>query len=109
MTPRPNGPLDANSLKDQPSGVLPALALNRHMRRVGAGAVRELRETILGLLREPDETMCAECIATALGQQVGTVLMTMLGLDHRVSSFHGVCSTCHRRARVIKRETHLQG
>jgi hypothetical protein len=109
MTPRPSGPLDANSLKHQSPSVLPALALNRHMRRVGAGAVRELRETILGLLREPDETMCAECIATALGQQVGTVLMSMLGLDGRVSSFQGVCSACHRHARVIRRETHLQG
>ena len=71
--------------------------------------MRELRDTILGLLREPDETMCAECVATALGQQVRVVIMTILGLRHGVTSFRGVCSTCHRYAHVIRRETHLQG
>jgi hypothetical protein len=100
---------DANSLKHQPSRVLPALALNKHPHRVGAGALRKLRDTILGLLREPDETMCVECVATALGQQVGVVIMTILGLRDGVASFQGVCSTCHRHARVIRRETHLQG
>ena len=96
--------VDANLLKDQPLGVLPALASNRHIRRVGTGALRELRETIVGLLRERDQALCAECVATVLGQQVGTVMMTMLGLDDRVASFQGVCSTCHRHARVVRRE-----
>jgi hypothetical protein len=65
--------------------------------------LRELRETIVGLLREPDQTLCAECVATALGQRVGVVMMNMLGLDERFASFHGVCSICHRHARVIRR------
>jgi len=96
--------LDSNSLEQRPSIILPALALNKRTRRPGAGALRELRETIVGLLREPGETMCAECVATALNQRVGVVMMTMLGLDERFASFHGVCSTCHRHARVIRRE-----
>ncbi len=96
--------LDPNSLKHRPSSVWPALASNKHARRAGAGALRELRETIVGLLREPGETLCAECVATALNQRVGVVMMTMLGLDERFASFHGVCSTCHRHVRVIKRE-----
>lgn len=65
--------------------------------------MRQLRETIIGLLREPGEAMCAECIAAALGQQVRVVIMTMLGFDDRVASFHGVCSGCDRRVRVIRR------
>jgi hypothetical protein len=65
--------------------------------------LHELRELIIALLREPDETMCAECVATALGQQVGVVMMTMLGLPDPVASFQGLCSTCHRYARVIRR------
>jgi len=87
MMPNRRGPLDANSLKHQPSRVLPALALNKHTRRTGTGALHEVREIIIALLREPDETMCVECVATALGQQVGVVMMTMLGLPHRVASF----------------------
>ena len=97
------GPLDANSPKHQPSRVLPALALNTHTRRTGTGPLHEVREIIIALLREPDETMCVECVATALDQQVGVVMMTMLGLPDRVASFQGVCSTCHRYARVIRR------
>lgn len=68
--------------------------------------MRELRDTIIGLLRKPDETLCAECVATVLGQQVGVVIMTILGLRREVASFQGVCSTCHRHVRVIRRETH---
>lgn len=104
MTPGPAVRVDANSLKRQSSSVLPALALNKQTRRAGAGALRELRETIIGLLREPEQTMCAECVAMALGKQIGIVMMTMLGLDDRFTSFQGVCSTCHRHARVIRRE-----
>jgi hypothetical protein len=66
--------------------------------------LRELRDTIVGLLTEPHHTLCAECVATALGQRVGVVLMTILGLHDGVASFHGVCSTCHRYTRVIRRE-----
>jgi hypothetical protein len=72
-------------------------------RRTGAGALRELRETIIRLLGEPGETMCVECVAGALGRQVGIVMMTILGFDDRVASFHGVCSSCHGRALVIRR------
>ena len=97
--------LDANSLKRQSSIVLPALASNKHTRRAGAGALRELRDTILGLLRQPDETLCAECVATVLGRPVGGVMMTILGLHERFASFQGVCSTCHRYARVVRRES----
>jgi len=103
MMPNLRGPLDANSLKHRPSRVLPALALNKHTRRTGAGALHEVREIMIELLREPDETMCVECVATALGQQIGVVMMAMLGLPDRVASFQGVCSTCHRYARVIRR------
>jgi hypothetical protein len=103
MMPNRRGPLDANSLKHQPSRVLPALALNKPTRRTGTGALHEVREIIIALLREPDQTMCVECVATALGQQVGVVMMTMLGLPDPVASFQGVCSTCHRYARVIRR------
>lgn len=85
--------------------MLPALASNKHRRRAGAGALRELRDTIIGLLREPGEAMCAECVAAALGQQVRVVMMTMLGFDDRVASFRGMCSSCHRRGRVIRRAT----
>ena len=67
--------------------------------------MHELREIMIALLREPDETMCAECVATALGQQVGVVTMTMLGLPDRIASFQAVCSICHRYARVIRRST----
>jgi hypothetical protein len=48
--------------------------------------------------------LCAECVATVLGRPVGGVLMTMLGLHGRLTSFQGVCSTCHRYARVVGRE-----
>jgi hypothetical protein len=75
----------------------------------GAGALRELRETIIGLLREIDETICAECVATTLGQSAGVVMMTILGLRDGVASVQGVCSACHRNTRVIRRETNLQG
>jgi hypothetical protein len=91
-------------MKHQPSHVSPLLALNKHARRGGAGALRELRETIIGLLGEPDETLCAECVATALGQRVGVVIMSILGLPDRFVSFQGVCSACHRHAPVIRRE-----
>jgi len=96
---------DANSLKHQASHVLSALALNKHPCRAGVDALRELRDTILGLLREPNESLCAECVATALGQQVRVVIMSMLGLRDGVASVQGVCSTCHRHVRVIRRET----
>jgi hypothetical protein len=66
--------------------------------------LHKLRDTIVRLLREPDESVCAECIAAALGQAVGVVMMTILGLRDRVISFEGVCSTCHRYARVIRRD-----
>ena len=67
--------------------------------------MRALRETIVGLLREGDEALCAECVATALGQRVGIVMMMILGgLDERVASSQGVCSACHRHVRVIRRE-----
>jgi hypothetical protein len=101
--------LDANSPEHQPSRSWLALAPDKQPRRPGARTLRELRDTILGLLREPDETVCAECVATALGQQVRVVTMIMLGLRDRVASFQGVCSTCHRHARVIRRATHLPG
>jgi Cyclic nucleotide-binding domain len=103
--PRPSARPDANSLKHQPSRVLSALALNKQPRGAGADALRQLRDTILGLLREPNESLCAECVATALGQQVRVVIMSMLGLRDGVASVQGVCSTCHRHARVIRRET----
>jgi hypothetical protein len=96
--------VDANSLRHQSSSVLPALALNKHTRRAGAGDLHELRDTISGLLRESDETICAECVATALGQPVGVVMMTILGLHDRFTSFQGMCSICHRYARVVGRE-----
>jgi hypothetical protein len=95
---------DANSLKHQSLIVSPALASNKRTRRAGAGALRELRDTIVGLLRQPDETLCAECVATVLGRPVGGVMMTILGLHERFTSFQGVCSTCHRYARVVRRE-----
>jgi len=104
MTPGQVVRFDANLLKRQSSSVLPALALNKHTRRTGAGALRELRDTIIGLLREPNETMCAECVATALGQPVGAIMMTILGPHERFTSFKGVCCTCHRYARVVRRE-----
>lgn len=80
------------------------LASNRQ-RRSEASTVRALRETIIGLLREADVTLCAECVARALDQRVGVVMMSILGLDRRAASFQGVCSSCHRRARVIGRAT----
>lgn len=67
--------------------------------------MRELRDTIIELLGEPAEIMCTECVATALGKSVGVVMMTVIGLHDRFTSFQGVCSTCHRHARVIRRET----
>ena len=67
--------------------------------------MRALRETIIGLLRDADETLCAECVARALDQRVGIVMMSILGLDGQAASFQGVCSSCHRRARVIGRST----
>src|SRR5689334_22139775 len=70
----------------------------------GAEALREVRDTIVGLLREPDQAMCAECVAAALGQHVGVIMMIMLGLPDRLTSYHGRCSTCHRPARVVRRE-----
>jgi hypothetical protein len=91
-------------MKHRPSPVSSLLALNKHTCRAGAGALRELRETIIGLLRERDETMCAECVATALGQRVGVVIMSILGVPDRFVSFQGVCSACHRHAPVIRRE-----
>jgi len=63
--------------------------------------LRELRETMIRLLREPGQALCIECVATALGQQVSVVMMMMLGLHGRVASGEGVCSACHQRARVI--------
>ncbi len=66
--------------------------------------MHKLRDTIVRFLREPDESVCAECVAAALGQTVGVVMMTILGLHDRIISFQGVCSTCHRYARVIKRD-----
>ncbi len=66
--------------------------------------MHKLRDAIVRLLREPDESVCAECVAAALGQAVGVVMMTILGLRDRVISFEGVCSTCHRYARVIRRD-----
>jgi len=104
MTPRPRGLRSANRLKHQPSSVLRGLALNRHVRPDEGRVLRELRETIVGLLREPDQTICAECVATALGRQVGVVMMSILGLRGRVASFEGVCSTCHQPARVLRYE-----
>jgi hypothetical protein len=83
--------------------VLLALASRKHARGAGAGQLRELRDTIIGLLGEPGGAMCAECIAAALGQQVRVVIMTMLGFDDRGASLHGVCSSCHRQVRVIRR------
>lgn len=68
--------------------------------------MRELRDTLIGLLRGPGQTMCAECVAAALGQRVGVIMMTILGLPDRLTSCQGVCSTCHRPARVIRREAH---
>ena len=64
----------------------------------------KLRDTIVRFLREPDESVCAECVAAALGQAVGVVMMTILGLHDRIISFQGVCPTCHRYARVIRRD-----
>ena len=104
MMPRQVVHLDANSLKRQSSIVLPALASNKHTRRAGGGALRELRDIIDELLRQPDEMLCAECVATVLGRPVGGVMMTILGLHERFTSFQGVCSTCHRYARVVRRE-----
>ncbi len=95
---------DAKSLKHLPQFRLAALASIRHMRPVGAEGLQKLRDTIVRLLREPDESVCAECVAAALGQAVGAVMMTILGLRDRVISFEGVCSTCHRYARVIRRD-----
>jgi len=94
----------ANVLKHQPSRVRLALASNKHARCPGAGALREVRDTIVGLLREPDQAMCAECVAAALGQHVGVIMMIILGLPDRLISYHGMCSTCHRPARVVRRE-----
>jgi hypothetical protein len=95
---------DAKSLKHLPQVRLAALASIRHMRPVGAGGLQKLRDTIVRLLSEPDESVCAECVAAALGQAVGVVMMTILGLHDRVISFEGVCSICHRYARVIRRD-----
>jgi len=94
----------AKSLKHRPLVRVAALASIRHMRPVGAGDLHKLRDTIVRLLREPDESVCAECVAAALGQAVGAVMMTILGLHDRIISFEGVCSTCHRYARVIRRD-----
>lgn len=66
--------------------------------------MRELRDTIIGLLRQPEKTLCAECVATALGRPVGGVMMTILGLHEQVALFQGMCSICHRYARVVKRD-----
>ena len=65
--------------------------------------MRELRETIVTLIGRPGDVLCAECVATALGQSVGSVMMAILGLAGQVTSSHGVCSRCHRRALVIGR------
>jgi hypothetical protein len=83
--------LDVNSLKYLPFGLSPALALNRNIRCAGAGALGELRETIIGLLRERDQTMCAECVATALGQPVGVVMMTSVLKPSGAPSGWGQC------------------
>ena len=53
---------------DNPAVRLAALASIRHMRPIGAGGLQKLRDTIVRLLREPDESVCAECVAAALGQ-----------------------------------------
>ena len=95
---------DAKSLKHLPLVRAAALASIRHMRPVGAGGLHKLRDSIVRFLREPDESVCAECVAAALGQAVGVVMMTILGLHDRIISFQGVCSTCHRYARVIRRD-----
>lgn len=94
---------DGNSLKHQSASVLPALASIKHTHRARTGALRELRETMIGLVGDAHQTLCVECIAMALGQRVGVVMMAMLGLHGHVASFQGVCSTCHRLARVIGR------
>ena len=104
MTPSLVARVDANSLKDRPPRVLPALASNKHVRRAGAGALEKIRETIVRLFRESDESICAECVATVVGQAVGAVMMTVLGLRDRFISFQGVCSTCHRDTRVIRQD-----
>ena len=70
--------------------------------------MRELRDTIIGLLRQPKETVCAECVARALGRPVGGVMMTILGLHERVALVQGVCSICHRYARVVTRGPRAQ-
>lgn len=66
--------------------------------------MRELRNTILRLVGDSYETLCAECVATVLRQPVSVVMMTILGLEDRLASSHGVCSACHRYARVIGRQ-----
>jgi hypothetical protein len=65
--------------------------------------MRQLRDTILALLAGAHETICAECVAAQLGQPVSVIMMTILGLGGRLNSFHGVCSVCHRNARVVGR------
>ena len=81
-----------------------ALASSKHCHCPGVGFLRELRNTILGLVRDSYETLCAECVATVIRQPVSAVMMTILGLEDRLASSHGVCSTCHRYARVIRRQ-----
>jgi hypothetical protein len=57
---------------------------------------------ILALLAGAHETICAECVAAKLGQP-SVIIMSILGLGGRLNSFHGVCSVCHRNARVVGR------
>ena len=66
--------------------------------------MEKIRETIIRLFRESDECICAECVATVVGQAVGAVMMTVLGLRDRFISFQGMCSTCHRDTRVIRQD-----
>lgn len=70
---------------------------------LGRGAVRELHEAIVALVESGAKVMCAECLANAIGRSAGAVVMAMLGLVGRVTSLHGVCSGCHRRAMVVER------
>jgi hypothetical protein len=70
---------------------------------LGRDAVRELHEAIVALVESRAEVMCAECLAIAVGRSASAVVMAMRGLVGRVTSLHGVCSGCHRRAMVAER------
>ena len=102
--PWPWAALRGKSLKLHSADCPVALASSKHCRSPRLVVLRELRNTILGLVGDSDETLCAECVATLLRQPVNVVMMTILGLEDRLASSHGVCSTCHRYARVIGRQ-----